>query len=594
MTNGDNSKGSVNRRSFLRLAGASGIVGSSTLLAGCSGGGDGGGGTDTEGGGGGGSTDTPSGSDTETETETATPEPSEITRGGTLTVAMQSDPWTMNAHQNEDTSSSQLSINFGNTLVDVTHEGDLVPDLAKEMPEISDDGTTYTFQIREGVQFHGDYGEITAQTVVDNFHKILDEEYGAPPRADYEGFLVGDNIDPEESVQATGEYEVTLNLAKPYAPILYKLASDNMSLHPIEAIEEHGEDFGNVEVGTWSTGPFQFVEAKADDHYTFERNPDYFKEGKDGEPLPYLDELRFEVAPEASVRKTALQTGDIDVSGRVPARDVEPLKNTDGVKIQSTPGSSEEALYINQRTYEPFTKKKMRQALMYATNHEAVIETKFNGLAEPGWSFVPSWHWAYDDEAVKKYPHNIEKAKQLISEAGEEGLTFNCSPTNQPLFVDVAQILQQNFSQVGLTMEITPKEKSAAWEPTLGGGWDPETNKPKDKVGPPSDYHSHIEDITLGFNADDYFYLLLHTDAWLNVSFYSNEQVDKWMEEARAIPDREQRKELYSKVQEQVTEDTPQINQVWWFVNQGLRENVMGFNIYPSFSMRFESVWKEQ
>ncbi|MEF8800952.1 MAG: ABC transporter substrate-binding protein [Halolamina sp.] len=579
----------IERRSFLKT-GAAGVAGASTMLAGCAGG-DG---------------ETPTDTEAETETEgedtevpTATEAEGEIQTGGELTVALQSDPFTLHPHHYTDTSSSQLAANYGNRLVDVTPNGKLVPDLATEIPEPQEGGTKYVFQIEEGVQFHGDYGECKAQDIVDIYHRILSTDYWgdldeekvqAPARADYEGILVGEGLDRKETVQATGEYEITFKLSQPYAPFLYKLTDGRMTAVPPEAIEEHGKDFGTVDNGVWATGPFKFVEGRADDHYTFEKFDDYFKTDDNGNALPYLDKTRWNIVPESSVRKTQIKTGNVDISEVVPARDVKGLQDAEAVTINSRPGSSLLSLYVNTRTFEPLAKKKMRKALAYGMSKQALVQTKFNGFATPGWSIFPPWHWAYDD-SVTKYKHDPQKAESLAQEAGEAGLQFNCSPTNQPLFTDAATIMQQGYTNIGIDMEITPKEKSAAWGPTIGA-WDPKTFEPKDKVGPPSSYNSHVEDLTYGFNADGYSYITFHTNAWLNVSYYSNDDVDGWLEDARKATSREERKELYSKAQKQIMEDTPQIHGVWWNVNQAFRNNVQSFNTYPSFAIDLETVWK--
>lgn len=576
-----------NRRSLLKTVGATGVVGTSSMLAGCTEGGNGGGGTAGGNGGNGG------GGQQSTDTESPTAQTKNVQTGGQLKVALQSDPWTLHPHMYQDTSSSQLAQAYGNQLLTTDNQGNLQPDLAKEVPKPQNEGKKYVFKLREGVKFHGDYGELKAEDVVSNVRTILKKEYGSPARADYEEILVGEGIDPKNSVQATGEYEVTFNLAKPYAPFLYKVTDGRMTIVPPKAIEEYGEDLGTPDVGTWGTGPFQFKEGQPDDHYTFEKYDDYFKKDDNGTQLPYLDSVRYNVVPESSVRATQIKTGGIDISEMVPAQDVQGLKNAGKVQINSRPGSSLLSLYVNTRTYDPFTKKKMRQALAYGINKEAIIQTKFKGLAEAGWTIFPSWHWAYDKSLKGNYKHDPQKAKSLAQEAGHSSLTFNCSPTNQPLFTDVATIMQQSLNQIGLKMEVTPKEKSAAWEPTIGA-WDPKAFKPKDKVGPPSTYESHIEDLTYSFDADGMSYITFHTDAWLNVSYYSNKQVDKWLEQARASTKREERKQLYSKAQKQIMEDTPQIHGVWWNVNQAYRQSVQNFRTYPDFTLDLEQVWKKQ
>jgi peptide/nickel transport system substrate-binding protein len=581
-----NKSGNVNRREFLRATGTVGAIGTSTLLAGCSSDNTQQGKTATNGG----------GQTTSTKKPTPTVSASERQTGGSVSIAIQSDPWTLHPHKATDTSSDQLANNYGNTLLDVTPKGELYPDLAKEMPTVSKDGTQYTFKIHEGVQFHGDYGECTAEDIVENFRLILDKNYGSAQRANFKGILVGPDTDPQNSVQKTGKYEVTFNLAKPYSPFPYKVASENIAFIPIKAIEEYGKNLGNPDVGIWSTGPFKFEKAIPDSHYTFSRFEEYFKTDKAGKKLPYLDKINFRIVPESAVRKAQLKTGQVDITERVAATNVKSLHNAENTVVQTTTGTTIQNMYVNSRTFlgdgsKPFSKKKTRKALGYAANKEVIIQTKFRGLAVPAFSIFPPWHWAYNEDVVTKYRHDPQKAQKLLQEAGETGLSFTCTPTNQPLYVDVAQILQQNYAQVGVDMEIVPKEKSAAWEPFNSPGWEPESWPPKDVIGPPPDAAALIEDIAYGFDADSYAYLQYHTGSYLNSAFYSNKQVDELVEKARTSLDRKKRKKLYSKVQALVTEDMPQVTTVWYKVVQASRKNVQGFQSYPTYAIKLEKVW---
>lgn len=559
----------LDRRSFLRVTGSTGLVGATSVLAGCN---------------------TPEAEDatpTDAEEATPTPEPSDITTGGKLVIALQSNPAGMHPHKRINTSGQQLARNVANTLLDVNAEGELFPDLAVDLPEISDDGTTYTFQLREGVQFHEPYErELTAEDVAANFQKILEQDYGSPGRGDFEGLLVGEGLDPTETVQATDDYEVTFTLSEPFADFQYKVATTFTSVIPMESLEEHGEDLGTVDTGVWATGPFQFVEATSGDHYTFERNPDYFKETDTGQ-LPYVDEITFRIVPESSVRTTGLKTGDIDISEQVPATSVSSLEQEENVKIKSRPGGSRLTNWLNLRNFEPLTHKSVRKALAYAHNEEALIQTKFKGLAAPPTGPFPPWHWAYDEEAVTTYPHDVEQATSLLEEAGYgDGFEMNCSPTNQPLFVDTAQILQQSLSEIGVSMEITPKEKSAAFAP-MYDKWE------TDPVGPPSDFNSMVEDLSFSFDADSYAYSY-RTKAPFNFSYYSNEEVDTWIDDGRTAIDQADREESYAKMQAQVTEDVPEIWQAWWNTNQGMQTNVKNFDVYPNFAIHLEQTWIDQ
>lgn len=571
----------VDRRKFIQLTGASATVGVGSMLAGCNTN-DSGSTTTTSGG------DSDDGQDEVTATETDS-ESSEIQTGGTLTVAMQNDFDTLHPHKIPGTTGSTMAENFGNALVAATPEGDIVPDLAAEMPEISEDGLTYTFQLREGVQFHPPYDrELTAEDVVENWRTILDEEYGAYGRSTYQGILVGEGIDPEETVQQTGEYEVTFNLDKPFAPFLIKQAKMSafgwFTIVPMEAVEEMGEDFGTASAGVVATGPFIYrpEESTSGSNYVYEANPDYFKEGAGGQ-LPYVDRLVYEVAPESSVRDTALQSGDIDINESVAATDIENVQSTDGVGVVSKASSSKTNQWVNTQNFEPFTKKKVRKALLYAANRQAVVDTKFQGFAAVAHSPLPPWHWAYDEEACVTYDHNPEQAQTLLEEAGHTDFSFKCEPTNQPKFVDVAEILQQNYQAVGMDMSVEPASKGTTYDP-LVGGWD-------DESIPPESFNSMIENFTWGYSADDYTYATFHTGVPFNYSYYSNEAADEAMAAARQTPDREERKEHYRTAQREITDDMPQPFLVWNNVSHGFRTRVNNFDVYPTAYMQFESVW---
>ncbi|WP_336036226.1 ABC transporter substrate-binding protein [Halobacterium yunchengense] len=570
----------IGRRKFLRLTGA---AGAGSMLAGCSGGGDG----DGDGG-----TTEDAGADTVGGSEETTADPSEIQSGGTLTVAMQSDFDTLHPHKIPGTTGSTMAENFGNALVMATPEGDIVPDLAAEMPEISEDGTTYTFTLREGVQFHPPYDrELTADDVVENWRTILDADYGAYGRSTYQGVLVGEDIDPEETVRKTGEYEVTFELAEPFAPFLIKQAKMSafgwFTIVPMEAVEEHGEDFGTASTGVWATGPFIYrpEESTSGSSYVYEANPDYFKEGEGGQ-LPYVDELVYEVAPESSTRSTALQAGDIDIDESTAATDIDSVKDAENVDVVSKASSSKTNQWVNTRNFEPFTNKKVRKALLYAANREAVVQTKFQGYATVAHSPIPPWHWAYDEEACVTYDHDPEQAQSLLEEAGHTGFEFKCEPTNQPKFVDVAKILQRNYQDAGLEMSVEPASKGTTYDP-LVGGWE-------DESIPPESFHSMIENFTWGFSADDYTYATFHSGVPFNYSYYSNEAADEAMEKARKTPDREERKEHYRTAQREITDDMPQPFILWNNVSHGFRTRVNNFDVYPTAYMQFEDVWLSQ
>lgn len=572
MSNGK-SESPIVRRSFLRTVGASGVAGSSMLLAGCLGNGS----------------DETSEPEEETSngTEETTAAPDEIETGGTLTVAIQGDFETLNPHQVSFTSGITVCENLTNSLYRMTPDGEVKPDLAAELPDVSDDGLTITVPINEGVVFHEPYDrELTAEDVVANFHQILDEDYGAPGRGAYVGTLVGEDIDPEETVEQTGEYEVTFNLEEPYGPFVEKQASMSafawFAIIPMEALDEHGEDFGTFDTGVWATGPFKYNadESQSGSEYILDRNPNYFREGEGGQ-LPYLDQVRVKIVPEASVRTTQLKAGEVDVDESVAATDVDSYEDNDDVNIIEKPSTAKTSQWINIKSFEPLMDNQVRKALMHAMNKDTIVETKFQGHAEPAIGPFPTWHRAYDPDAAVQYEPDMQKAQQLLGEAGYEGgFEMKCEPTNQPKFVDVATLLQQQYSQIDVDMEVEPASQTSAWDAIA-------------TEAPPSDWNSLVENFTWGFAADDYAYATFHSDAVYNYSHWSNEEADELMEEARTEPNQNARKDIYDDFVEILTDELPQLFIVWNNAIHGYRSNVHNLRVWPTFYMWWEDVWKE-
>jgi len=524
-----------------------------------------------------------------------TPAPDEVQMGGSLRIAMQSDiDQTLHPHKAPDTTAITMVENLGNSLVRADPNGEIKPDLATDW-EISDDNLTYTFTLREGVKFQKPYDtEVTAEDVVWNWRKILDADYGAFGRGAFAGILTGEEIDPENTVQKTGEYEVTFNLAEPMAPFLKKQASMTAfgwyTIIPREALEEHGDNFGGLDTGVWATGPFKYnpEKSKVGSEYVFDKNPQYFRETEAGQ-LPYLDGVTYTVAPESSTRVTGLKTGQIDVSESVPPTDVESIKNSEDASVYSVPSTAKTSMWPNIRNHEPLSMKKVRKALLYATNRQPMIETVFDGNGAVAHSPLPPWHPYYNKDASVVYNQDVGKAKKLLEEAGYgDGFSFKCEPTNQPKFVDPAKIMQQQLRAVNIDMSISPVSKGTAFNPIDSCSWDNLENCPS------SDWNSLIDNFTWGFAAADYTYSTFHSRADFNWTYYSSEKVDQLTEKARSTLDQKKRQDIYNDIQQAITDDQPQPFLLWNAFTPGYRDRVNNFRAWPTAYLWLEDVWAEE
>lgn len=573
----DNTPVDGGRREVMKFLGGMSVVGTTTL-AGCSD-------TESDANGGGENDDGPSESDDGTgESDDEMSESEGISRGGDLEVAIAADPpAAFHPHFIRSAQGVIMARTYASSLFIPNPDGTLNPQIASSIEE-GPDAMEFVVSIRDDVTFHPPYDrQLTASDVVDNFHRILDEEYGSPDRDDFVGFLVGDGIDPEETVRETGEFEVTFELEEPFADFVNSLSG--VFIVPMEAVDEYGDDFGTMDVGTWAAGPFTFEEGSGQDFYAFERFDNYFEEGEDGESLPYVDSVTFNIVPEGSVRSTQLETEEAHIIDGVPPRDSEELEANSDVQIQSVPSVTRACNFINQANHEAFQKQEVRQALMYAVNREAIINIAYNGYAKPGWGVFPPWHWAHNDDATQTYPHDPERAEELLAEAGEADLSFECLVPNSSPFTDIATVVQQNYDAVGIDMEITTMEESAVWDPVLGK-WG---NEPP---GPSSDeFESNIQTLSVETYADSFAFWKYHSGDFLNVTYY--DQSDDIIQSARETTDREERQELYAQLEAEVTEYVDRIALVWPDVIHGTQANVHNYDPHPNGRVIVKDVWIE-
>jgi len=564
----------TNRREFVKILSGS-SVGGAAALAGClSSSGDG---SDGSGDG--------DGSDGSGDGEASDDGTDGVSRGGKLRVAIASDPPApFHPHRIRSSQGVTMARTYASSLVVPGPDGELRPQIAESI-EASRDAQTFVVTLREDVTFHPPYDRpLTADDVVENVRRILDEEYGAASRDNLVGLLTGDGIDPTETVRTTGEFEVTFELDQPFADFTHTLAE--IFILPMEAVDEYGESFGTMDTGTWAAGPFQFSEGTKQDHYTFDAFDGYFEQGEDGETIPYLDGVRFDIVPEASTRLTQLETGDIHVAGSVPPNDIESLRNTGTITVESTPSVTRACHFINQANKPEFQTRAVRAAMMHAIDREAIIDIVYNGFAEPGWGVFPPWHWAHDEEATETYPHDPDRAQELLAEVGETDLSFECLVPNSPPFTDIATVVQQNYDDVGIDMEITNVEESAAWDPVLAR-WG------SDPPGPSAQgFESNIQTLSVNVYADSFAFWKYHTGHFLNVTYY--DQSDDIIEEARQTTDRERREELYAELTAEATEHIDRIGIVWPNVIQGRQNSVRNFEVYPNSRIVAGAVWLDQ
>lgn len=490
-----------------------------------------------------------------------------------LVVGQIAEPQTLDPQVATAVNDFRIAVNLYDGLVrygDGTLE--VEPALATDW-EISEDGRTYTFTLRDDVTFH-DGTPFNAEAVKFNFDRMLDEDH---PYYNTGPFPLSFNFASIESVEVVDDHTVTFNLSEPYAPFLSNLAYPTGLIVSPTAVAEHGEDYGRNPVGT---GAYQFVEWQSNTRVVAEANPDYW----DG--APELEAVVFRPITDANTRVAEMFSGGIDVMVEVPPDNVDQFQSDAAFEVYEQAGPHVWYVMLNAQ-HGPFTDKRVRQAANYAVNKETLVEDVLQGTATVADSPVaPAFNWAYNED-LEPYPYDPDMARELLAEAGIENpsVTFYVTEGGSGMLdpITMGTAIQADLEAVGFDVEIETYE----WNTFLG------------IVNPGLGEDADMAEMAWMTNDPDVLpYLTLRTDAWpdaggFNSSYYSNPEVDELLEAARVETDIETRGDLYKEMQEIVFEDAPWIFVANWKQNAVTSAAVEGFELQPSFLLELADVSKQ-
>jgi oligopeptide transport system substrate-binding protein len=343
---------------------------------------------------------------------------------------------------------------------------ELRPGLA-ESYEISGDGTVFTFKLRTGVKFHNGR-EMTAEDVKYSLDRTTLPETQSPGAGffgsikGYDAVAAGD-AKSLEGVTVVDPQTVRIELSRPDATFLHVMALNFSFIVPKEAVEEHGADFGKNPVGT---GAFKLAEWTLGQRLVFERNPGYWREG-----LPYLDQITFEVGQEPTVALLRLQRGEVDIPGDgIPPAQFLQVRNAPEYKDRIVEGGQLHTGYVAMNVkMEPFDDRRVRQAVNMAINKERIVRI-INGRAVPANQPLPPTMPGYD-KAYEGYPHDPDRAKALLAEAGlPDGFETELFVNNTDPQPRIAQAIQQDLASIGVKASI----KSLAQANVIAAGGEPD------------------------------------------------------------------------------------------------------------------------
>ena len=478
------------------------------------------------------------------------------TSGGVLTAAWAQDPVGLDPHVTSAYSSFQILENVLDTLVTLDAEQNVIPSLAESW-EVSDDNLQLTFTLRDGLMF-SDGSPLTAEDVVYTYNRLLD-----PETASGSAWKLGGVTD----ISAPDERTVVFTLEAPNPSLITKLAVDKT----MGIISQSDVENGTINTQPMGSGPFMITDFQPGVSLTLERNSNYWQEG-----LPYLDGIDVRIITDESVRRTALVSGDVDWAISVPAQSVEELQGRDDIIVDDVPAGSYWYLGVNTNR-DPISDAKVRQAISYAINREQIAEAATFGQAQPTQDPIPSssaWDYGY-----APYEQDIEKAKQLLAEAGVgEGFELELMPTTQyEESIRIAQVVQAQLAAIGINASIRTLEW-AEWLEEEGAG----------------NYDTYVCSWNVLVDPDDFFYAQHKTGEVFNFTGYSNPTVDELLDEGRVTQDDERRREIYAEINRQIVDDAPYIYLYNPLNINAYHTYVQGYEARPDQAIRFTETWLDQ
>lgn len=481
---------------------------------------------------------------------------------GTLTIASPQDPGSWDPIDTFLVNWSAVANNVFDGLVARTSDLEIVPGLATEW-EISEDGLTYRFTLREGVTFHN--GEaFDADAVKFTFDRLLGEEGAAGPQRS--------NYDAIESVEIIDPRTVELRLSRPDPVLLTKLAGYGAMIVPPDYIAENGDEhFNNNPVGT---GPFRMTGYTARDSVQLEAFEDFWGEG------PLLANVNVRFITEPSTALAELQSGRIDmvIPPSVPIGSLATIEAAPNLSIVSVPGATVYSLRF--KTDEGLTSDvRVRRALVMAVDRDTIVEAILQGEASAIASFQSAQTFGNDPE-LEPIPYDPEGAKALLEEAGvQPGATLQMDVRgNDATFNEVAQAVAAYLSAVGVTVNIQPYETNVLLNDIIPAG----------RTG--AMWQQAWGAWT--FDYDNTAYLMYHTGERWN-PYLSDPELDTLLESQRSITDRAERERVLQEIAGYVAGEVLEmplynINQVY-----AVSDRVQNFIAPPDSRLRLTEVTVE-
>jgi peptide/nickel transport system substrate-binding protein len=474
-----------------------------------------------------------------------------------LIIAQDGESKSLDIHQGNDGFSLRANRLIYSRLVEADENMQIHPGLAESWQQLDD--KTMQFKLRKGIKFHnGD--DFTAEDVKFSFERMMNS-----PRI---AFV----LPPIERIDVVDDYTVNIVTKTPFGPLLAHLSHPALGMVSKKLLTENPEALKEKPIGT---GSYKFKEWIYGDKLVLEKNEDFYDKNERG-----LKYIIFKNVVEASNRAIGLETGEIDIATPISSVDEENIKNNPKLQLLTKPSISYTYIGMNM-TKAPLNDIRVRKAINYAIDKQAIIDVILNGNGKIATSPIAPGVFGFTDK-TKNYEYNVEKAKELMKEAGyENGFTTSMLVFSGEANTQTAEIVQAYLKEIGIDLKIEIVEVSAYWDMTERG----------------------VHNLFLGSwgvvtgDADYGLYAMYHSSAKGgagNRDFYENEEVDELLDKAKTEIDPETRKKLYEEAQILIVNDAPDVMLYNRNLTVGAQKYIKGLGIHPVTLYNFATVYIEE
>ena len=470
-----------------------------------------------------------------------------------LVIAIPADVTSLDPAITMDNSTWKIVYNVYERLVD--YDGattNIKPGVAKDW-KVSEDGKTWTFYLEDGHKF-SDGTAVDAEAVKTSFERSLEINQG--PAGVFS--MVSE-------IRVDDPMTVTFILSETFPPFLSTLAANYGNIVNPKVLEhDENGDLGQnyLASNTMGSGPYKLTEWKAGDSLKLELN-------EHSTVKPAIETVLFKIVGDPSVQRMQLEKGEIDIAEGIPVDQIDTVKSLDNVEVLQSPSLLVDYVYINNGKGNPALKDvKVRQALNYAIDYDSLISGVQQGYATQMQGPIPDGLWGHD-KSVKQYNYDVEKAKALLAEAGEENLEIDLLYSdNKSWWETEALMLQANLAEIGVKLNLNKIAYATSREMLDKGEFD----------------------LALGVWSPDFGDPYMFMNYWFdsnnhglagNRAFYTNSKVDELLVDAATNNDQAQREEIYKEIQDIVIEEAPYILLYQKDFMLPMSKNVKGFIYNP-------------